>query len=105
MKRKGLPAFSENFIKENNYTLHVEFPELELKIFTNEKFILAVDPENTHGSVTIIRNKKNYHKVLGDIKKDFANYIKKPIEENTMDDDATKCQIQNEKLEKLFNKK
>ena len=74
-----LLVFSQQFLVDNGYELYDELPELQLKIYKNKEFLLGVDFQNANGSVHLIKNKKNFDKVLEKMKENFAGYLRKKL--------------------------
>ena len=70
------PVFSEKFLVDNNYQPYDELPEIKLKIYKNNKFLLCVDFNNMNGSIHRIKNKKNFEKILAIMKEEFAKYMR-----------------------------
>lgn len=103
MNKRSLPAFSEKFRKDHGYEFHKEFPDILLKIYKNKKSILAVNFENTFGSVHMFRNQKHFDLILDKLQEDFASHLKKgKCCELT---DEQKRLIQQERLESFIGKK
>lgn len=103
MKKGSLPAFSEKFRTDHGYEFHKEFPEILLKIYKNKKSVLAVNFENTFGSIHVFRNQKHFDLILDKLKEDFTSHLKKgKCCELT---DQQKRQIQQEKLQSFLEKK
>ena len=102
-EKEIIKVFSEKFLQEKNYTLLEKIPELELLIYRNKDFILAVNDRNTHGSVSLIKNTRNFDRIIDRIKKDFADCLKK----QKCEQDSKRCpiQTQNEKFEKVLETK
>jgi len=72
-----LTVFNEKFLVANGYELYEELPELELKIYKNKTHIIGVDFKHMNGSIHLIRNAKNFERILGIMKEEFAKYLQK----------------------------
>lgn len=103
MKEKHLPMFSKNFIKENNFIKHLEYPNIQLTVYRNKTHILGIDDNNTFGSIHLIRGKKKFDQILSIIKDNFTSHFERNNTDNILTDER-KRQIQEEKIENFLSK-
>ena len=92
--------FGKNFLTNNNFELHAEYPDIQLTVYKNKTHLLGVDENNTFGSIHLVKNKKNFNHVLETIKKNFSCHLKNNNSESKLKEtDQEKKERQERELE------
>jgi hypothetical protein len=76
-KKSQLPMLTEKFLNEHGFEEYDVYTDIQMKLYKNKTHLLAVDFNNTFGSIHLVKNQEKFNQVLDTVKENFSCYKKR----------------------------